>query len=316
MSLRPCLLRRSLTSTWGEFSLSAKRTGRPQADLTSAFGNLLPLFLSSPRRSVERYLPFIFNGGLGIMRLAIFGLLGCVDLHGMNGLKNVLSAMLVLISAAAFAVAGIIGWQEAALIAAACAAGGYAGACAARRIGRTDLLREAIAAVGLVMTIIFFARWVSPPEEASSIRSRDRWRMSCVSAIRPQIESRGRPLHTDLLRPGRLGFSERQMAWVYLVAAGILEIVWAFAMKQSHGFTRLAPTVVMIFAMAGGFGLLSLSMRVLPLGLAYSIWTGIGAVGAFVVGVAVLGETITAMRLVAALLIGAGLALMALSIDG
>lgn len=66
MSLRPCLLRRSLTSTWGEFSLSAKRTGRPQADLTSAFGNLLPLFLSSPRRSVERYLPFIFNGGLGM----------------------------------------------------------------------------------------------------------------------------------------------------------------------------------------------------------------------------------------------------------
>lgn len=105
------------------------------------------------------------------------------------------------------------------------------------------------------------------------------------------------------------------MAWLYLLAAGMFEIVWAFAMKQSHGFTRLAPTIVMIVAMAGGFGLLSLSMRDLPLGIAYSVWTGIGAVGAFVVGVAVLGEAITAMRLIAALLIVAGLILMTLSTD-
>lgn len=99
-----------------------------------------------------------FNGGLGIMLLATFGLLGYVNLHGMNGLKNALSAMLSSISAATFAAAGIIAWQEAALMAAACAAGGYAGARAARTIARTDLLRAAIVVVGVVITTVFFLR--------------------------------------------------------------------------------------------------------------------------------------------------------------
>ncbi|WP_421996062.1 DMT family transporter [Roseococcus sp.] len=103
------------------------------------------------------------------------------------------------------------------------------------------------------------------------------------------------------------------MAWIYLVAAGILEIVWAFAMKQSHGFTRLVPTVVMLVAMLGSVGLLTLSMRVLPLGTAYAIWTGIGAMGAFLVGVMVLGEAASPMRIAAVLLILAGLVLMKLS---
>ena len=97
------------------------------------------------------------------------------------------------------------------------------------------------------------------------------------------------------------------MAWIYLIVAGVLEVVWASAMKQSHGFTRLLPTVVMLVSMIGSFGLLSLSMRSLPLGTAYTIWTGIGAVGAFVVGVAVLGEVVTPARLLAAALIVAGL---------
>ena len=80
------------------------------------------------------------------------------------------------------------------------------------------------------------------------------------------------------------------MAWIMLIVAGLLEVVWAFSLKQSHGFTRLTPSVVTIVAMAASFGLLSLSMRVLPLGTAYTIWTGIGAVGAFAVGIVVLGE--------------------------
>ncbi len=103
------------------------------------------------------------------------------------------------------------------------------------------------------------------------------------------------------------------MAWIYLLAAGILEVVWAFAMKQSNGFTRLGPTVVMLVAMVASVGLLTLSMRVLPLGTAYVIWTGIGAVGAFLVGVMVLGEAANPMRIVAALLILGGLVLMKLS---
>ena len=103
------------------------------------------------------------------------------------------------------------------------------------------------------------------------------------------------------------------MAWVVLVVAGLLEVVWAFAMKQSEGFTRLWPSVVTLGAMIASFALLSWSMRVLPLGTAYTVWTGIGAVGAFVVGVLVLGEAANGMRIVAASLIVLGLALMKLS---
>ena len=100
------------------------------------------------------------------------------------------------------------------------------------------------------------------------------------------------------------------MAWILLLAAGLLEIVWAFTMKRSEGFTRTGPTVVTLIAMAASFGLLSIAMRTLPLGTAYTVWTGIGAVGAFVVGVAVLGESLATGRVVAAALIVAGLILM------
>ncbi|MBL0373945.1 multidrug efflux SMR transporter [Rhizobium sp. KVB221] len=103
------------------------------------------------------------------------------------------------------------------------------------------------------------------------------------------------------------------MAWVYLVAAGVLEIVWAYYMKQSEGFTRLTPTIITFITMIGSFALLSVSMRTLPLGTAYTIWTGIGAVGAFLVGIAVLGELVSPMRVAAAVLIVSGLVMMKLS---
>lgn len=103
------------------------------------------------------------------------------------------------------------------------------------------------------------------------------------------------------------------MAWILLIAAGVLEVVWAYYMKQSHGFTRLVPSLVTLTTMIASFALLSVSMRTLPLGTAYTIWTGIGAVGAFLVGVLVLGEGAGALRVVAAVLIVSGLALMKLS---
>jgi quaternary ammonium compound-resistance protein SugE len=103
------------------------------------------------------------------------------------------------------------------------------------------------------------------------------------------------------------------VAWLILFIAGLFEVVWAFSMKQSDGFTRLWPTVVTLAAMLVSFGLLSWSMRSLPLGTAYTVWTGIGAVGAFVVGAVFLGETANASRLIAALLIVGGLLLMKLS---
>ncbi len=100
------------------------------------------------------------------------------------------------------------------------------------------------------------------------------------------------------------------MVWAVLVVAGLLEVVWAYAMKQSDGFTRLVPSVICLAAMGVSFALLSWSMRILPLGTAYAVWTGIGAVGAFLAGVMFLGESAGAARILAAVLIVAGIGLM------
>jgi len=103
------------------------------------------------------------------------------------------------------------------------------------------------------------------------------------------------------------------MTWMILVMAGLLEVAWAWSMKLSAGFTKPLPTILTLVLMAASFGLLSLSMRSLPLGTAYTIWTGIGAIGAFIVGVVALGEQLSALRIAAALLIVAGLVLMKLA---
>ena len=103
------------------------------------------------------------------------------------------------------------------------------------------------------------------------------------------------------------------MAWFLLIVAGLLEVIWAYAMKRSDGFTLLTPTVVTIGVMIASFALLSIAMKTLPLGTAYTVWTGIGAVGAFLVGVTVLGEVVTPTRATAAVLIVAGIVLMRLS---
>jgi quaternary ammonium compound-resistance protein SugE len=103
------------------------------------------------------------------------------------------------------------------------------------------------------------------------------------------------------------------MAWIYLVVAGVLEVVWAYAMKQSNGFTRPTASAVTILTMIASFALLSLAMRTLPLGTAYTVWTGIGAIGAFLVGVIVLGEAATPLRVAAAALIVTGLVAMKLA---
>ncbi len=97
------------------------------------------------------------------------------------------------------------------------------------------------------------------------------------------------------------------MAWWYLLVAGVLEVVWAYTMKQSQGFTRLLPSVITGVTMVASFGLLSLAMRTLPLGTAYTIWTGIGAVGAFTVGILVFGDSASTMRIVSIGLIVAGI---------
>ena len=103
------------------------------------------------------------------------------------------------------------------------------------------------------------------------------------------------------------------MAWIYLLLAGLLEVVWACSMKLSDGFSKPVPATITIVTMIGSFALLSLAMRSLPLGTAYTIWTGIGAVGAFVLGIVALGEPVTPLRITAAVLIVSGRVLMKLS---
>jgi len=103
------------------------------------------------------------------------------------------------------------------------------------------------------------------------------------------------------------------MAWIILILAGIFEIVWAYSMKLSDGFTKLTPSIITIVFMVLSFALLAYAMRTLPLGTAYTIWTGIGAVGSFLLGVWVLGEPATALRMLAAVLIISGLVLMKVS---
>ena len=103
------------------------------------------------------------------------------------------------------------------------------------------------------------------------------------------------------------------MAWIFLFVAGLLEVAWAYTMKLSLGFTKPVPSVLTIVAMIASFTLLSVAMKSLPLGTAYTIWTGIGAVGAFLLGILVLGEPANAMRVGAAVLIVTGLVMMKFS---
>ena len=96
-------------------------------------------------------------------------------------------------------------------------------------------------------------------------------------------------------------------AWLVLVAAGVLEVVWVIGMKYSEGFTRLAPSLVTLVAALLSFWLLALAIRVLPVGTAYAAWTGIGAVGAAVLGIVLFKEPATAARLACIVLIVAGI---------
>lgn len=103
------------------------------------------------------------------------------------------------------------------------------------------------------------------------------------------------------------------MAWIVLVFAGLFEVVWAYSMKLSDGFRQLTPSMITLLFMLLSFVLLSYAMRTLPLGTAYTVWTGIGAIGSFLVGIFLLGEPVSAMRMLAAVLIISGLVLMKLA---
>lgn len=97
------------------------------------------------------------------------------------------------------------------------------------------------------------------------------------------------------------------MNWVILFLAGLFEVAWAVGLKYSDGFTRLWPTVGTVLAMAVSLGLLGIAMRTLPLGTAYAVWVGVGAVGTALLGIVLLGEPANAGRLISLALIVAGI---------
>ncbi len=106
------------------------------------------------------------------------------------------------------------------------------------------------------------------------------------------------------------------MSWLWLFLAGVLEIVWALGLKFTEGFTRPAPTAITLAAMAASFYLLSLALRTLPLGTAYAVWVGIGAVGTAIAGIILFDEPMSTLKLVSLLLVVAGIAGLKLASSG
>ena len=98
------------------------------------------------------------------------------------------------------------------------------------------------------------------------------------------------------------------MAWIWLTLAGLLEIVWAIGLKYTEGFTRLLPSVVTAAAMIASVWFLALAVRTIPIGTGYAVWTGIGAVGAAILGMVLFDEPRTLLRILSILLIVAGIA--------
>jgi len=97
------------------------------------------------------------------------------------------------------------------------------------------------------------------------------------------------------------------MAWAILIVAGIFEVGWAIGLKYTEGFTRLIPSALTIASMAVSLGLLGLALKTLPLGTAYAVWTGIGTIGTALLGIALFGESASALRLASIGLIVAGI---------
>ena len=97
------------------------------------------------------------------------------------------------------------------------------------------------------------------------------------------------------------------MSWVYLLIAGLLEIVWAIGLKYTEGFTKPAASIVTIVAMVASVWFLALALRTIPVGTGYAVWTGIGAVGTAILGIVLFAEPVTAARVIAIGLIVAGI---------
>lgn len=107
--------------------------------------------------------------------------------------------------------------------------------------------------------------------------------------------------------------TEACMSWLALIIAGLLEVIWAIGLKYTDGFSRLLPSVMTIMAMLASIVLLAWAMKSLPVGTAYAVWTGIGAVGAAITGIILLGESVNLMRIASLCLIVIGIVGLKLS---
>jgi len=97
------------------------------------------------------------------------------------------------------------------------------------------------------------------------------------------------------------------MNWVILILAGLLEVVWAIGLKYTEGFTKLWPSAITIMALSGSFILLGFAMKTLPVGTAYGIWVGIGAVGTAIMGILLFNESMQLLKLISLTLIVLGI---------
>ena len=97
------------------------------------------------------------------------------------------------------------------------------------------------------------------------------------------------------------------MSWILLIVAGLLEVGWAIGLKYTEGFTRLWPSLGTVFAMVASMILLGIAMKTLPVGTAYAVWVGVGAVGTVVLGIVLFGEPAGALRIASIVLIVAGI---------
>lgn len=102
--------------------------------------------------------------------------------------------------------------------------------------------------------------------------------------------------------------SSNQLAWLWVVLAGCMEILWVVGLKQTHGFTKLIPSVITVSLMAMSFVLLSQALKIIPIGTAYAVWTGIGAAGGAAAGILLFGESANPLRVACIGLIIAGIA--------
>ena len=145
------------------------------------------------------------------------------------------------------------------------------------------------------------------PMAASDSSQRAVTLISAIATVCADIRPGDDPGALTIFLLGTTPLKDYTMNWIILITAGLFEIVWAIGLKYTEGFSRLWPSVLTLLAMAVSVGLLSYAMKSLPVGTAYAIWVGVGAVGTAILGILLFGESASMARLISLGLIIAGI---------